>query len=109
MVNIHLKREQNDEYTLALSIPLEDIQRLSIRPLKWLRFVTFAVCGVTGELSLTQNGPSVDYQNIGFNSLAENYYYKPDGMLHFLESLAHPWSIASIMPKAIINSSITSY
>ena len=90
MVNIHLKREQNDEYMLALSIPLEDIQRLSIRPLKWLRFVTFAVCGVTGELSPTPNGPVIEYQNVGFDSLADEYYYKPDGMLHFLESLAHP-------------------
>ena len=90
MVNIHLKREQNDEYMLALSIPLEDIQRLSIRPLKWLRFVTFAVCGVTGELSPTPNGPVIEYQNVGFDSLADEYYYKPDGMLNFLESLAHP-------------------
>jgi hypothetical protein len=91
MVNIHLKNEQNDEYTLALSIPLEDIQRLSIRPLKWLRFVTFTVCGATGELSDTPNGLCLNYQNIGFNSLANDYYHKPDGMLHFLESLpAHP-------------------
>ena len=91
MVNIHLKKEQNDEYMLALSIPLEDIQRLSIRPLKWLRFVTFTVCGATGELSPTPNGPALDYQNIGrFDPLANDYYYKPDRMLHFLESLAHP-------------------
>ena len=91
MVNIHLKNEQNDEYMPALSIPLDDIQRLSIRPLKWLRFVTFAVCGATGELSPTPDGLAVDYQNIGcFDSLASDYYYKPDCMLHFLESLAYP-------------------
>ena len=91
MVNIHLKREQNDEYMLALSIPLDDIRRLSILPLKWLRFVTFTVCGATGELSHTPNGPALDYQNIGsFDSLASDYYYKPDRMLHVLESLAHP-------------------
>ena len=38
----------------------------------------------------TPNGLAVDYQNIAFDSLANDYYYKPDGMLHLLESLAYP-------------------
>ena len=91
MVNIHLKNKQNDEYIPALSIPLDDIQRLAIRPLKWLRFVTFAVCGTTGELSPTPNGLAVDYQRIGrFDSLADDYYYKPDGMLQRSRVLGSP-------------------
>ncbi|KAG6373279.1 hypothetical protein JVT61DRAFT_6906 [Boletus reticuloceps] len=35
----------------ALSIPRRDIERLAKRPLKWLRFATFTVCGAKGHLS----------------------------------------------------------
>jgi hypothetical protein len=36
-----------------LSIPLSEVERLSIRPLKWLQFVAFTICGARGDLSLT--------------------------------------------------------
>jgi hypothetical protein len=35
------------------SIPLSDVERLSIRPLKQLQFVAFTICGARGDLSLT--------------------------------------------------------
>jgi hypothetical protein len=78
MVNIHLRID--DSQVLALSIPFSDIQRLSIRPLKWLRFVTFTVCGAHGNLSATPDGPAVDYDSIALDSpIAEDYYYTPQG------------------------------
>ena len=76
MVDIYLIMP-NDSQVLALSIPPSDIQRLSIRPLKWLRFVTFAVCGVPGNLSATPDGPAVEYGSSA--DIAEAYYYTPQG------------------------------
>jgi hypothetical protein len=59
-----------------LSIPDSDVQRLSIRPFKWLRYVMFSICGARGDLSATPDGPPVDYGG----SLADNvYYYSPSG------------------------------
>ena len=61
-----------------LTIPHTDVQRLSIRPFKWLRFVMFSICGARGDLSATPDGPPVDYNS---TELADNviYYYKPLG------------------------------
>ena len=44
---------------LGLVIPFNDIGRLSLRPLKWLRYVTFALCGVRGDLSETPGGDTM--------------------------------------------------
>src|ERR1700723_4814111 len=74
MVDVYLKVE--DQQVPALSIPLSDIQRLSIRPLKWLRFVTFAFCGAHGDLSPTPDGPPVDYNSV---ALDPSYYYVAHG------------------------------
>jgi len=79
MVNVHLLSSSR-VWILAISVPLDDIQRLSVRPLKWLRFVTFTICGVTGKLATTKDGPSiVDYDSISFDDLTDDYYYIPDG------------------------------
>ena len=81
MVNIYLHIE--DRQVLALSIPFSDIERLSVRPVKWLRFVTFAICGVRGDLSEMPNGPPVDYDSISLaDHIAEAYYYTPEGNIH---------------------------
>jgi hypothetical protein len=80
MVNIYLPIE--DRQALALSIPLDDIERLFVRPVKWLRFVTFAICGVRGDLSAMPNGPPVDYDNISLDHIAKAYYYTPEGNIH---------------------------
>jgi hypothetical protein len=78
MVNIHLSNSGHQ--VLALNIPYSDIERLSFRPLKWLRFVAFAVCGVRGDLAITPDGPAVDYDSISLaNPIAEDYYYIPQG------------------------------
>ena len=80
MVNVYLHVE--DRQVLALSVPFSDIERLSIRPVKWLRFVTFAICGVRGDLSAMPNGPPVDYDSISLDHIAEAYYYTPEGNIH---------------------------
>ncbi|KAK0490320.1 hypothetical protein IW261DRAFT_1387622 [Armillaria novae-zelandiae] len=79
-VNIHLS--YRNKQGLALSIPIDDIRRLSIRPLKWLRYVAFTVFGATGHLALTADGSAFEDENITWESedrLCEDYYYIPDG------------------------------
>jgi len=76
MVKIHLKLEGT--YVLALSVPLDDMKRLSLRPLKYLRFVAFAICGVTGHLALMPDGPALDYDVTDLDD-SDDYYYTPDG------------------------------
>lgn len=83
MVEIHLC-VQNHEPRHILSIPLQDIRRLSLRPLKWLHFAAFTVLGAKGNLSETAGGDTVDYENVTVGDLAEDkkYYFTPEGKVH---------------------------
>jgi hypothetical protein len=69
------------EWIHALSIPYKDIERLTLCPLKWLRFAIFTVCGAKGDFSATPGGEIVDYENVLFDNLVDEYYYTPDGKL----------------------------
>ena len=76
MVNVYMKESDDGEWICALNIPPEDIARLSLRPLKWLRFVAFAVLGAKGDLF---DGPVpgsniVNYESVSHADLAECYY-----------------------------------
>ena len=71
-VNVYLK--VNGSQLLFLSIPCRDVQRLSLRPFKWLRFVMFSICGARGDISATPDGPLVNYENISVDGT--DYYYK---------------------------------
>ncbi|KAI0284486.1 hypothetical protein BC826DRAFT_1179330 [Russula brevipes] len=84
MVNIHL-RKMDGSWMCALAIPLEDIGRLSLRPLKWLRFATFAALGVKGHLYDAPRGNVVDYGNVSLADLADNYYFSLEGEYHFVD------------------------
>jgi hypothetical protein len=82
MVNVFVKAEAAvDEWIHTLAISLEDIDRLSLRPLKWLRFVTFTVVGARGHLFDAPDGNLVDYENVSLANIAENtnYYFAPEG------------------------------
>ncbi|KAI0251428.1 hypothetical protein BJV78DRAFT_1211494, partial [Lactifluus subvellereus] len=47
-----------------LSISNNDVQRLSIHPFRWLRYVMFSICGARGDLSATPaDSPPVDYDS----------------------------------------------
>ncbi|KAF8499044.1 hypothetical protein F5888DRAFT_1633574 [Russula emetica] len=63
MVEIYL---DFNEPLLLLSIPSSEIQRLSYRPLKWLRFITSTICGARGNLLWLHNGPIVDYKTTAY-------------------------------------------
>ncbi|KAF8556464.1 hypothetical protein OG21DRAFT_636491 [Imleria badia] len=62
----------------ALSIPLAQCATFAIRPLKWLRFLGFAIYGQEGHLSTSENGPPLDYTA---QIEARPYYFISDGKL----------------------------
>ncbi len=77
MVEIYLNVDGSQ--SSFLSIPLSDIQRLSFRPFKWLRYVMYSICGARGDLYPTPDCLlPVDYES---TALADNviYFYKPSG------------------------------
>ena len=62
---------------LALSIPLNICTTLSLRPLKWLRFLGYAIYGREGHLSLSAGAePISDYTS---NVTARPYYFSSTG------------------------------
>ena len=79
MVEIYLNFRQvsNDPF---LSVPNSDIERLSNRPLCWLRYVMFSICGARGDLFKTLDATSdpVDYDTL-LADLPAAIYYKPSG------------------------------
>ncbi|KAH9036225.1 hypothetical protein EDB85DRAFT_806806 [Lactarius pseudohatsudake] len=82
MVNIYLNVDRST--FLFLSIPDSDVQRLSIYPFKWLRFVVFSVCGARGRLSTTPGGPAIDYNSTSLNGITD-LYYTPSGNCIFVD------------------------
>jgi len=46
-----------------LSIPNDDIDHLSVRPLKWFRFTMFCICGARGHIVTGVDGAVVDYDS----------------------------------------------
>ncbi|KAH9965165.1 hypothetical protein BC827DRAFT_1126603 [Russula dissimulans] len=68
-----------------LSIPRSDIERLAIRPFRWIRYVMFAICGARGDLSTTLTGPPVDYDRAEFAGDENKYYYRPSDNCAFVD------------------------
>ena len=80
MVNVYLPID--NQQILALSIPLDDFERLSLCPIKWLQFLLFTICGVRRDLATTPNGPPVDDDTSTLSNMAEAYYFIPQGNIH---------------------------
>lgn len=66
--------------------PCVGMQSLRTQALKWLRFVGYTIYGREGHISLTENGPPVDYD---LGKEGSSYYFSPPGMCSFI-SLAGP-------------------
>ncbi|KAH7886575.1 hypothetical protein F5I97DRAFT_1926900 [Phlebopus sp. FC_14] len=83
-VNIYfLSTDNQNTWIHALQIPYSDIHRLCLRPLKWLRFVAFTISGAHGDLSETQDGHAVNYDNT--SDLADTYYYIATEQFHLVD------------------------
>ena len=62
---------------LALSIPLDKCRIFSVNPLKWLRFLGFAIYGREGYLSTSEAGPEIDDYTAGIE--VRSYYFILEG------------------------------
>jgi hypothetical protein len=69
----------NDRNMAALSISLAECTTFAVRPLKWLRFLGFAIYGCEGSLSTSKAGPVID--DYTGEVEARSYYFIPDGKL----------------------------
>jgi hypothetical protein len=62
---------------LALSIPVDKCGTFAVNPLRWLRFLGFAIYGREGYLSASKAGPEInDYTA---NIVARSYYFISEG------------------------------
>jgi hypothetical protein len=77
MVEIHIK--VSGIYIPFIAIPSDDIQRLSTRPFRWIKYIMFSICGARGHLSVTPDGPPVDYEALV--TANNTYYYESSGKL----------------------------
>ncbi|KDQ08051.1 hypothetical protein BOTBODRAFT_586308 [Botryobasidium botryosum FD-172 SS1] len=82
ILNLHILIDGQQWH--ILSVPLADIRRLCHRPLKWLRFVAYAICGAEGTISLAGGG-LVDYEDTLPQSQGGDYCYTPEGDCHFVD------------------------
>ena len=77
MINIRLNHHDQPQVPF-LTIPRNDVKRLSNSPFRWIRYVMFAICGARGDISMTPDGPPVNYDDILLEDGA-NLYYTPSG------------------------------
>ena len=62
---------------LSLSIPLAECGTFAVNPLKWLRFLGFAIYGREGYLSTSKAGPEIDDYTADIE--ARSYYFLSEG------------------------------
>jgi hypothetical protein len=60
-VELHIRIDNT--YIPVLSIPVDDCNRFALNPLRWLRFLGYAIYGSQGHISTTADGPPVDYES----------------------------------------------
>ncbi len=58
---------------LALSIPVSEFKNYADKPLKWLRFLGFAIAGQNGYLSTSSAGSEID--DYDAEIVARPYYF----------------------------------
>jgi hypothetical protein len=63
----------------ALSIPVDRVRMFAVNPLKWLRFLGYAIYGREGYLSTSKTGPEVDDYTADIE--ARSYYFIAQGKL----------------------------
>ena len=101
MVDIYLNYGEPPKAPF-LSVPNSDIERLSNRPLRWLRYVMFSICGARGDLfrTLDPTDDPVDY-NTSLADLPAAIYYKSSGKISCcMRSLLHTVPLPLFLQKA---------
>lgn len=70
----------NGTAELVLSIPLAKCRDLAVSPLKWLRFLGYAIYGREGYLSVSDAGPPIDDYSADIAAHG-SYYFISEGKL----------------------------
>jgi len=74
-VQLWLKLGTDTDWIVTLTIPTEEFNQFTFRPLSWLRFLGFAIYGREGALLLSPEGEEVDDYTVSTESLKGAYYY----------------------------------
>lgn len=74
--------DSDGNFNLTLRIPIAEIEALCLRPVKFLRFVAWAILGVDGVISRTRDGPAIADEEALLEG--ETYYYDAIGRFFFL-------------------------
>jgi hypothetical protein len=91
MESVELQMPFDETYLPALSIPVNDCQRFSTRPLSWLRYVASTIYGGGGgDISTSRDGAAVNYGQADVQ--AGIYYYVSRG-----ESFWYPRNPSSLL------------
>jgi hypothetical protein len=69
----------NGSWRSILTIPNDDFNRFTTRPLAWLRFLGYAIYGRDGLLKTRPNGPELNSDNTNVADLNRRYYYISPG------------------------------
>ena len=73
-LQLYMRTTPAEDYQLTLSIPTDAVFSFSLRPLKWLRYLGYAICGKEGYISTSPDGAAVVDYNDNVPP-ARNYYY----------------------------------
>jgi hypothetical protein len=77
-VDVELYLLLAEQWQPTLRIPSSEFSQYTIKPLKWLRFLGYAIYGQEGHLSLTPDGDSVDVEPPVLE-LKTTYYFRAEG------------------------------
>jgi hypothetical protein len=83
----------NGTAELALSIPLAKCRDLAVNPLKWLRFLGYAIYGQEGYLSVSDAGPPIEDYAADIAAHG-SYYFISEGKL--------PWHTAALSDSDVV-------
>ena len=80
MASIQLLIQIDNTWMPAFSIPVADCNRFSLRPLKWLRFLGYAIYGRIGDIYTRPGGRPINYQ-LAVHAGAR-YFFISEGKIH---------------------------
>lgn len=79
MARVKLYFRVNRIWIPILSIPSDDFGQFTTRPLKWLRYLGYAIYGREGILKISPNGLELDDYTTDVANLEDRYYYVSPG------------------------------
>ena len=79
MARVKLYFRVNGTWIPILSIPPDDFDQFTTQPLKWLRFLGYAIYGREGTLKTSPNGLELDDYTTDVANLEDRYYYTSPG------------------------------